>query len=131
MSERGLGRGLDHLIEQNATELGFLDAYGPTPDEALGEIFDAACRALSSLGGAGDDTAFETDGLRLERLEVGTRLTWSDANLPLVTSDLRLPGMREGRLSSERDEAVVTFVDWTHEVRRFLERAVEHHSSVA
>jgi hypothetical protein len=131
VSERGLGRGLDHLIEQNATELGFLDAYGPTPDEALGEIFDAACRALSSLGGAGDDTSFETDGLRLERLEVGTRLTWSDANLPLVTSDLRLPGMREGHLSNERDAAVVTFVDWTHEVRRFLERAVEHHSSVA
>lgn len=131
MSERGLGRGLDHLIEQNATELGFLDAYGPTPDEALGEIFDAACRALSSLGGDGDDSAFETGGLRLERLKVGTRLTWSGANLPLVKSDLRLPGMREGRLSSERDEAVVTFVDWTHEVRRFLERAVEHHSSVA
>ena len=131
MTERGLGRGLDHLIEQNATELGFLDAYGPTPDEALGEIFDAACRALSPLGGGGDDTTFETDGLRLERLKVGTRLTWSGANLPLVKSDLRLPGMREGHLSSERDEAVVTFVDWTHEVRRFLERAVEHHSSVA
>jgi len=130
VTERGLGRGLDHLIEQNATELGFLDAYGPTPDEALGEIFDAACQALSSLGGAGDDTSFETDGLRLERLEVGTRLTWSDANLPLVTSDLRLPGMREGHLSNERDEAVVTFVDWTHDVRRFLERAVEHHSRI-
>lgn len=131
MNERGLGRGLDHLIEQNATELGFLDAYGPTPDEALGEIFDAACRALSSLGGNGNDTAFETDGLRLERLEVGTRLTWSGANLPLVQSDLRLPGMREGQLSPERNEAVVTFVDWTHEVRRCLERAVEHLSSVA
>ena len=84
MNERGLGRGLDHLIEQNATELGFLDAYGPTPDEALGEIFDAACQALSSLGGNGNDTAFETDGLRLERLEVGTRLTWSGANLSLI-----------------------------------------------
>ena len=131
MNERGLGRGLDHLIEQNATELGFLDAYGPTPDEALGEIFDAACQALSSLGGNGNDTAFETDGLRLERLEVGTRLTWSGANLPLVQSDLRLPGMREGQLSPERNEAVVTFVDWTHEVRRCLERAVEHLSSVA
>ena len=131
MSERGLGRGLDHLIEQNATELGFLDAYGPTPDEALEEIFDAACRALSSLGGAGDGTSFETDALRLERLEVGTRLTWSDANLPLVMSDLRLPGMREGHLSNQRDEAVVTFVDWTHEVRRFLERAVEHQSRIA
>jgi hypothetical protein len=131
VSERGLGRGLDHLIEQNATELGFLDAYGPTPDEALEEIFDATCRALSSLGGAGDGTSFETDALRLERLEVGTRLTWSDANLPLVMSDLRLPGMREGHLSIQRDEAVVTFVDWTHEVRRFLERAVEHHSRIA
>jgi len=131
VSERGLGRGLDHLIEQNATELGFLDAYGPTPDEALGEIFDAACRALSSLGGDGDETTFKTDGLRLERLEVGTRLTWSGSKLPLVKSDLRLPGMREGHLSPERDEAVVTFVDWTHEVRRFLERAVEHRSSVA
>ena len=131
MSERGLGRGLDHLIEQNATELGFLDAYGPTPDEALEEIFDATCRALSSLGGAGDGTSFETDALRLERLEVGTRLTWSDANLPLVMSDLRLPGMREGHLSIQRDEAGVTFVDWTHEVRRFLERAVEHHSRIA
>ena len=51
MSERGLGRGLDHLIEQNATELGFLDAYGPTPEEALAEIFDAACHALAGLKG--------------------------------------------------------------------------------
>lgn len=128
MSERGLGRGLDHLIEQNATELGFLDAYGPTPEEALGEIFDAACHALNALNGTRTEDAYETETLLLQREADGTRFTWRGQHLPLVASDLRLPGMREGMLSDARDKAEVTFVDWTLDVRRCLERVVEHHS---
>lgn len=129
MSERGLGRGLDHLIEQNATELGFLDAYGSTPEEALGEIFDAACHALADLKGVKAEGTYEAEGILLQREDDGTRFTWSAPHLPLVASDLRRPGMREGVLSDARDKAEVIFVDWTHEVRRCLERAVEHRST--
>ena len=37
------GRGLDHLIEQNQTELGFLSAYGggETPEELMKLISEA------------------------------------------------------------------------------------------
>ena len=131
MSGRGLGRGLDHLIEQNATELGFLDAYGPAPEEALGELFDAACLALEALGGARSEAAFEAEGVKLQREAEGTRLTWYGQHLPLVSSDLQLPGMRHGALSASRENAEVLLVDWTHEVRRCLERVVEHHSGSA
>ena len=131
MNERGLGRGLDHLIEQNATELGFLDAYGPAPEAALGELFDAACFALEALQGQRSEEAYEADGILLQREEGGSRLTWTGQQLPLVGSDLRRPGMRDGVLSPARDRAEVLLMDWTHEVRRCLERVVEHHSGAA
>ncbi len=131
MSERGLGRGLDHLIEQNATELGFLDAYGPAPEEALGEVFDAACDALEPLKGSRSEDAYEAEGVALQRVDEGTRMTWTGQSLPLVPSDLSRPGMREGVLSSDRTQAAVIFVDWTHEVRRCLARVVEDRSRVA
>jgi hypothetical protein len=46
-----------------------------------------------------------------------------------VPSDLEQPGMREGRLNKERNNANVVVVGWTHEVRRFFDRAVEHEGS--
>ncbi|MBV18487.1 MAG: hypothetical protein CMA56_01315 [Euryarchaeota archaeon] len=131
MRERGLGRGLDHLIEQNATELGFLDAYGPAPEEVLGELHDAACLVLSVLEGVRSKASYEADGVKLVREAEGSRLTWTGQHLPLVDSDLQLPGMREGVLSPARESAEVLLVDWTHEVRRCLKRVVEHHSRSA
>ena len=127
MSERGLGRGLDRLIEQNATELGFLDAYGPTPEEALGGIrCGMPCPQRAQWNT--DRGCVRNRTLLLQREADGTRFTWRGQHLPLVASDLRLPGMREGMLSDARDKAEVTFVDWTLDVRRCLERVVEHHS---
>ncbi len=42
------GRGLDHLIEQNETDLGFLSAYGggESPEELLKLIQDSICKEM-------------------------------------------------------------------------------------
>ena len=42
------GRGLDHLIEQNETDLGFLSAYGggESPEELLKLIAQSVCEGM-------------------------------------------------------------------------------------
>ena len=43
------GRGLDHLIEQNETELGFLSAYGggESPEQLLEIIKQKVCDEIN------------------------------------------------------------------------------------
>ncbi|GIS27736.1 MAG: hypothetical protein CM15mP128_4950 [Methanobacteriota archaeon] len=77
------------------------------------------------------EASYDAASVVLHREEDGSRLTWTGQHLPLVDSDLMLPGMREGMLSPARDKAEVLLVDWTLEVRRCLERVVEHQSTPA
>ena len=63
------GRGLDHLIEQNETELGFLSAYGggESPEELLSLIENVVC-----------------DEIKLEVVESGVKLNLDIDNLSLI-----------------------------------------------
>jgi hypothetical protein len=128
VSDPNGGRGLDHLIEQNATELAFLDAYGAR-DEAPELVLEEIARRLRRLDARVSEREVRACGLHVVAKSDGCHLTWASARLPLVPSDLEQPGMREGRLNKERNNANVVVVGWTHEVRRFFDRAVEHEGS--
>ena len=102
------GRGLDHLIEQNETDLGFLSAYGggESPAELLVLIQDAIC-----------------EGMHLEEVSEGVQFTLERENLPHVTSEINRRGFLKQSL--ENKGVTVTITDFGPEQRRFIERLVE------
>ena len=102
------GRGLDHLIEQNATELGFLSAYGggESPEELL-ELISKSIVSEIQL-------SLHEDGVIFELIK---------ENLPLVPSDLLRRGFQDGKLTKEGVTVVIT--DFGPEQKRFVERLVE------
>ena len=102
------GRGLDHLIEQNETDLGFLSAYGggESPAELLALIQDAIC-----------------EGMKLEEVSEGVQFTLERENLPLVPSDINRRGFLKPFLDNKG--VTVTITDFGPEQRRFIERLVE------
>ncbi len=102
------GRGLDHLIEQNDTDLGFLSAYGggESPEELLKLIENATTKEMT-----------------VEAVEHGVMFSLSMTNLPLVASDIERRGFLNGKLTAEGVEVVIT--DFGPEQRRFIERLVE------
>ena len=102
------GRGLDHLIEQNETDLGFLSAYGggESPEELLRLVSQSICEEMS-----------------VKAVEDGVKFSLEMANLPLVGSDLHRRGFVNGELSDSGVE--VTITDFGPEQRRFIERLVE------
>ena len=126
------GRGLDHLMEQNETELSFLSAYGGVDN---GEQHDGTklLLALHRFLNAGGVSS-KLDGARLSfdaglavAEEHGCRFTFKGRHLPLVASDMNAPGFSEGELSADRSEVEVILTAWSMEQRRFVERLVEHH----
>jgi len=102
------GRGLDDLIEQNETDLGFLSAYGggETNEELHRLILQTVC-----------------DEMSIEVVEHGIMFTLSMPNLPLVNSDIERRGFLNGELTNEGVK--VTITDFGPEQRRFIERLVE------
>ena len=102
------GRGLDHLIEQNETDLGFLSAYGggESPAELLVLIQDAIC-----------------EGMQLEEVSEGVQFTLERENLPPVPSDINRRGFLKPSLDNKG--VTVTITDFGPEQRRFIERLVE------
>jgi len=102
------GRGLDHLIEQNETELGFLSAYGggESPEELLALIESKI-----------------SDEMKVEIVEDGVLFTLKRKNLPLVPSDVERRGFINGKFNTKGVE--VTITDFGPEQRRFIERLVE------
>ena len=127
------GRGLDHLMEQNETELDFLSAYGGVDDGKKGDGH-ALLSALQRFLRAGGLEAELNDSIlnfawgsaRAE--EDGCRLVVSGDHLPLVDSDLMVAGFSDGHLNAERSEVSVLLTAWSMEQRRFIERLVEHHA---
>ena len=102
------GRGLDHLIEQNETDLGFLSAYGG--GETSEELLNLIQQAIS-------------EEMQIEIVEEGISFILHLPNLPLVASDIERRGFLNGKLTSEGVE--VTITDYGPEQRRFIERLVE------
>ena len=102
------GRGLDDLLEQNETDLGFLSAYGggESPDELLVLIQAAICSEM-----------------KVEVVEDGVLLKLKKKNLPLVPSDVERRGFRDGKIDTKGVEVIIT--DLGPEQRRFIERLVE------
>ena len=102
------GRGLDHLIEQNETDLGFLSAYGggESPEELLELVQKSIC-----------------EGMNVEINSEGILFSLAANNLPLVPSDISRRGFLNGELNSEG--VTVTITDFGPEQKRFIERLVE------
>ena len=102
------GRGLDELLEQNETDLGFLSAYGggESPDELLVLIQAAICSEM-----------------KVEVVEDGVLLKLKKKNLPLVPTDIERRGFRDGKIDTKGVEVIIT--DFGPEQRRFIERLVE------
>ena len=98
------GRGLDHLIEQNETELSFLSQYGG------GETSDEIMTLLKEM---------IVDGMKLTKHDDGVQFTMS-GSLPLVPSDVQRRGFMHGELSADGVSVVIT--DLGPEQRRFVER---------
>jgi len=102
------GRGLDHLIEQNETDLGFLSAYGG--GESSEELLNLIQQAVS-------------EEMQIEIADEGVFFALQLPNLPLVPSDIERRGFLNGKLTAEGVE--VTITDYGPEQRRFIERLVE------
>ena len=130
---RRLGRGLDDLLDDSDVDLPFLSAYG----EASGEHIEGATPSSASDDPAELHEAMlrhlaggTPEGLSLKVLDEGVKIkVSSQMMLPLVPSDLTMPGFRSGVLSEDRLSASVVICAWGVEVRRLLDRLVEHATS--
>ena len=102
------GRGLDDLIDQNETELGFLSAYGggESPEELMELISKSTGKEV-----------------RLSIKKEGVLFELSMANLPLVPSDIERRGFLKGKLTSKGVKVIIT--DFGPEQKRFVERLME------
>jgi len=108
------GRGLDHLMEQNEAELGFLSAYGGVDggSQTDGASLLSALHRFLKAGGMpstleGARLSFEAGHAEAE--EHGCRFSFKGSHLPLVASDMKTSGFAEGKLSEDRSEVNVVF----------------------
>lgn len=123
-------RDLDHLMEQNSTELDFLSAYGGTSLQGDGAPLLAALTRFLKAGNIDVKNespevisfAFGTACV----MESGCKVTLEGASLPLVPSDVQQAGFAHGALSEARDRCEVVLIEWGFEQRRFIERVSEH-----
>lgn len=123
-------RDLDHLMEQNATELDFLSAYGGTSLEGDGApLLSALMRFLK----AGNITVTTVNKNEItfpfgtaSVVENGCLVIVECPGLPLVPSDVQQAGFAHGALNQERNRCEVVMIDWGFEQRRFIERVSEH-----
>ena len=131
MDEDEMARGLDHLMEQNETELPFLASYGADMDGMgidVAALYSGVVAFLSSRR-----VEFENDGVCIKyhstcitKHEDGLLIEIEHDHLPLVHSDLDRVGFFQGTLHADKSKLSVILQMWGGEHRRFLERLVEH-----
>ena len=130
MTKKTKSRDLDHLIEQNDTELTFLSAYGGINNESEdpSSILSAVKRFLRAGG-----VKFQDKNQRIEFefgyakcVDNGCKIYIKGSSLPLVKSDLMQNGFIDGKLPVRRGSCTVTLQSWDTEQRRFVERLIEH-----
>ena len=129
-SKRVKSRDLDHLIEQNSTELPFLSAYGGLPNDVVdgAGIFSAIKLLLTAEGIKFSESKdkIEFDFGYVKPVANGCKVYFKGKSLPLVASDLTQTGFIDGKLPVRRGSCTVTLQHWDIEQRRFIERLVEH-----
>ena len=130
MTDEEIPRGLDHLMEQNATDLPFLASYGAEMDGMdidVEALFSGVEAFLSSrrVKFDSDEDSIIYHATRITKHEEGLLINIDHDHLPLVHSDLDRVGFVEGRLNDDRSSLSVILQMWGSEHRRFLERLVE------
>ena len=131
MDEDEMARGLDHLMEQNETELPFLASYGADMD-GMGIDVEALYSGVEAFLSS-RRVEFENDGdcikyhsTCITKHEDGLLIEIEHDHLPLVHSDLDRVGFFQGTLHADKSKLSVILQMWGGEHRRFLERLVEH-----
>ena len=124
-------RDLDHLMEQNSTELDFLSAYGGSSSEGDGAAIFAALRRFLKAGGVHmtlnkKETSLSFNFGKASIEKNGCLISFKGKNLPLVKSDVQQAGFAQGSMTKTRSSCKVTMVEWGVEQRRFIERLVEY-----
>lgn len=126
-----VGRGLDHLIEQNSTELEFLSAYGTGAVQTevdANSLLEAFTRFLKAgkveIKASKNKVTFSFGSAKMT--DKGLLIQCKGENLPLVKSDLTQVGFVEGKISQDRSSVSVVMQNWDYEQRRFIERLVEY-----
>jgi len=130
MTDEEIPRGLDHLMEQNATDLPFLASYGAEMDGAAIDVealFTGVEAFLSSrrIEFTINDDCIAYDATSISKHEEGLLIEIEHDHLPLVHSDLDRVGFFQGPLHGDTSNFSVILQMWGSEHRRFLERLVE------
>ena len=131
MDEDEMARGLDHLMEQNETDLPFLASYGAEMDGVgidVDALFSGVEAFLSSrrIEFESNDDCIRYNSTCISKHEEGLLIEIEHEHLPLVHSDLDRVGFFQGRLHEDKSKLSVILQMWGGEHRRFLERLVEH-----
>ena len=131
MDEDEMARGLDHLMEQNETDLPFLASYGADMDGMgidVDALFSGVEIFLSSrrVEFEKDDNCIKYHSTCISKHDEGLLIEIEHEQLPLVHSDLDRVGFFQGMLHADKSKLSVILQMWGGEHRRFLERLVEH-----
>ena len=131
MDEDEMARGLDHLMEQNETDLPFLASYGAEMDGVgidVDALFSGVEAFLSSrrIEFEMNDDCIRYHSTCISKHEEGLHIEVEHPHLPLVHSDLDRVGFFQGTLHEDKSKLSVILQMWGGEHRRFLERLVEH-----
>ena len=131
MDEDEMARGLDHLMEQNETDLPFLASYGADMD-GMGIDVDALFLGVETFLSSrrvkfdSDEKCIKYNSTCITKHEEGLLIEIEHEDLPLVHSDLDRVGFFQGTLHGDKSKLSVILQMWGGEHRRFLERLVEH-----
>ena len=131
MDEDEMARGLDHLMEQNETDLPFLASYGADMD-GMGIDVDALFSGVEAFLSSRrvefeiDDKCITYHSTCISKHDEGLLIKIEHEHLPLVHSDLDRVGFFQGTLHADKSKLSVILQMWGGEHRRFLERLIEH-----
>ncbi len=123
-------RGLDHLIEQNSTELGFLEAYGSEDEMSNDAILEAIRLFLEK-----ENIEFENKDNGIKHVlgtfqssdEGGVSFEFLGTSFPLVPSDFEYTDIANGLINSKKKCVQGELFDWSDRSKRFFSRLFEHH----
>ncbi|MEK9694791.1 MAG: hypothetical protein VW270_03445 [Candidatus Poseidoniales archaeon] len=123
-------RGLDHLIEQNSTELGFLDVYGSEDEMSNDAILEAVRLFLEkeNVDFENKDNGIKHDfGTFQCSDEGGVSFEFLGTSFPLVPSDFSYSDIANGLVNTKKKCVQGELFDWSDRLERFFSRLIEHH----